>query len=201
MLHLSLDNTLKNASFFVRRVSLWKWYCSLLQSRSRTDEIQARWEVLCRSRLRQTEHGICIIVWRKWHPKQISDQGNFWDCGGYFIHLLFLFTVCLQVRRNQFMGTQVVKMFSAKDDEVRMERPATLLVTKCWYWPVSVSTVLSEQHAGVALSALIRALHELNMVAIVRYAYDRRSNPQVGAAFPCIKQDYEVKSQTPKHAV
>ncbi|XP_074515625.1 X-ray repair cross-complementing protein 5-like isoform X1 [Sebastes fasciatus] len=67
------------------------------------------------------------------------------------------------VRRNQFMGTQVVKMFSAKDDE----------------------------HAGVALSALIRALHELNMVAIVRYAYDRRSNPQVGAAFPCIKQDYE----------
>uniref|UniRef100_A0A4W6FJ21 X-ray repair cross-complementing protein 5 n=1 Tax=Lates calcarifer TaxID=8187 RepID=A0A4W6FJ21_LATCA len=33
--------------------------------------------------------------------------------------------------------------------------------------------------------------HELKMVAIVRYAYDRRSNPQVGAAFPCIKQDYE----------
>lgn len=52
---------------------------------------------------------------------------------------------------------------------------------------------LSEQHAGVALSALIRALDELEMVAIVRYAYDRRSNPQVGAAFPCSKQDYEVK--------
>ncbi|XP_032384949.1 X-ray repair cross-complementing protein 5 [Etheostoma spectabile] len=67
------------------------------------------------------------------------------------------------VRRHQFMGTQVIKIFSAKDDE----------------------------HAGVALSALIRALDELNMVAIVRYAYDRRSNPQVGAAFPCIKQDYE----------
>uniref|UniRef100_A0A8C4HJR7 X-ray repair cross-complementing protein 5 n=1 Tax=Dicentrarchus labrax TaxID=13489 RepID=A0A8C4HJR7_DICLA len=47
------------------------------------------------------------------------------------------------------------------------------------------------QHAGVALSALIRALDELQMVAIVRYAYDRRSNPQVGAAFPCVKQDYE----------
>ncbi|XP_035860194.1 X-ray repair cross-complementing protein 5 [Sander lucioperca] len=67
------------------------------------------------------------------------------------------------VQRHQFMGTQVIKIFSAKDDE----------------------------HAGVALSALIRALDELNMVAIVRYAYDRRSNPQVGAAFPCIKQDYE----------
>ncbi|XP_059199012.1 X-ray repair cross-complementing protein 5 [Centropristis striata] len=67
------------------------------------------------------------------------------------------------VRRHQFMGSQVVKIFSAKDDE----------------------------HAAVALSALIRALDELNMVAIVRYAYDRRSNPQVGAAFPCIKQDYE----------
>ncbi|XP_029314830.1 X-ray repair cross-complementing protein 5 [Cottoperca gobio] len=67
------------------------------------------------------------------------------------------------VHRHHFMGTQVIKMFSAKDDE----------------------------HAGVALSALIRALDELDMVAIVRYAYDRRSNPQVGAAFPCIKQDYE----------
>ncbi|XP_034742435.1 X-ray repair cross-complementing protein 5 [Etheostoma cragini] len=67
------------------------------------------------------------------------------------------------VRRHQFMGTQVIKIFPAKDDE----------------------------HAGVALSALIRALDELNMVAIVRYAYDRRSNPQVGAAFPCIKRDYE----------
>ncbi|XP_022051847.2 X-ray repair cross-complementing protein 5 [Acanthochromis polyacanthus] len=67
------------------------------------------------------------------------------------------------VQRHQFMGNQVVKMFAAKNDE----------------------------HAGVALSALIRALDELQMVAVVRYAYDRRSNPQVGAAFPCIKQDYE----------
>ena len=48
------------------------------------------------------------------------------------------------------------------------------------------------QHAGVALSSLIRALDELKMVAIVRYTYDRRSNPQVGAAFPCIKRKYEV---------
>ncbi|KAM4558391.1 X-ray repair cross-complementing protein 5-like [Odontesthes bonariensis] len=67
------------------------------------------------------------------------------------------------VLRHQFMGTQVVKIFAGKDDE----------------------------HAGVALSALIHALDELKMVAIVRYAYDRRSNPQVGAAFPCIKRDYE----------
>ncbi|XP_044222029.1 X-ray repair cross-complementing protein 5 isoform X1 [Thunnus albacares] len=67
------------------------------------------------------------------------------------------------VHRHQFMGNQVMKMFAPKDDE----------------------------HAGVALSALIRALDELKMVAIVRYAYDRRCNPQVGAAFPCIKQDYE----------
>nr|XP_046260202.1 X-ray repair cross-complementing protein 5 [Scatophagus argus] len=67
------------------------------------------------------------------------------------------------IRRHHFMGNQVIKVFAPKDDE----------------------------HAGVALSALIRALDELQMVAIVRYAYDRRSNPQVGAAFPCIKQDYE----------
>ena len=92
------------------------------------------------------------------------------------------------------MGSQVIKMFAPKDDEVRKERPASLLVTSCRYWIVSVYTILSEQHAGVALSAVIRALDELQMVAIVRYAYDRRSNPQVGAAFPCIKQDYEVRS-------
>ncbi|XP_029967221.1 X-ray repair cross-complementing protein 5 [Salarias fasciatus] len=73
------------------------------------------------------------------------------------------FTSQKLVQRHQFMGTQVLKIFAPKDDE----------------------------HAGVALSALIRALDELKMVAIVRYAYDRRSNPQVGAAFPCIKQDYE----------
>ncbi|KAK5861164.1 hypothetical protein PBY51_022580 [Eleginops maclovinus] len=73
------------------------------------------------------------------------------------------FTKQNAIHRNQFMGTQVIKIFPAKDDE----------------------------HAGVALSSLIRALDELNMVAIVRYAYDRRANPQVGAAFPYIKLDYE----------
>ncbi|KAM9487161.1 X-ray repair cross-complementing protein 5-like [Clarias gariepinus] len=67
------------------------------------------------------------------------------------------------IHRHHFMGQQIVKVFPAKDDE----------------------------HAAVALSALIHALNDLNMVAIVRYAYDRRSNPQVGAAFPCIKGKYE----------
>ena len=51
-----------------------------------------------------------------------------------------------------------------------------------------VSISVSEQHAGVALSAVIRALDELKMVAIVRYAYGRSSNPQIGAAFPFIKK-------------
>lgn len=112
----------------------------------------------------------------------------------WLLTLCLFFSVCLQVHRHQFMGSQVIKMFAPKDDEVRKERPALLLVTSCWYWTVLVSTILSEQHAGVALSAVIRALDELQMVAIVRYAYDRRSNPQVGAAFPCIKQDHEVRS-------
>uniref|UniRef100_A0A672QJT2 VWFA domain-containing protein n=1 Tax=Sinocyclocheilus grahami TaxID=75366 RepID=A0A672QJT2_SINGR len=67
------------------------------------------------------------------------------------------------VRCSPFMGSQVVKVFAPRDDE----------------------------HAAVALSALIRALDSLKMAAIVRYAYDRRSNPQVGAAFPCIKEKYE----------
>ncbi|XP_068184537.1 X-ray repair cross-complementing protein 5 [Antennarius striatus] len=67
------------------------------------------------------------------------------------------------VHRHHFMGNQVIKIFAPRGDE----------------------------HAGVALSAVIRALDKLQMVAIVRYAYDRRCNPQVGAAFPCIKENYE----------
>ena len=31
------------------------------------------------------------------------------------------------------------------------------------------------------------------MVAVVRYAYDKRANPQVGVAFPLIKDAYEVE--------
>ncbi|KAL1771021.1 X-ray repair cross-complementing protein 5 [Sigmodon hispidus] len=68
-----------------------------------------------------------------------------------------------QVHRRFFMGNQVLKVFAAKDDEA----------------------------AAVALSSLIHALDELNMVAIVRYAYDKRANPQVGVAFPYIKDAYE----------
>lgn len=68
-----------------------------------------------------------------------------------------------QVQRKFFMGYQVLKVFAAKDDEA----------------------------AAVALSSLVHALDELDMVAIVRYAYDRRSNPQVGVAFPYIKDAYE----------
>ncbi|KYO18244.1 X-ray repair cross-complementing protein 5 isoform B [Alligator mississippiensis] len=67
------------------------------------------------------------------------------------------------IRRHHYMGSQVLKVFAAKDDEA----------------------------AAVAFSALVHALEELDMVAIVRYAYDRRSNPQVGVAFPCIKDAYE----------
>lgn len=48
------------------------------------------------------------------------------------------------------------------------------------------------QNTAVAFSALVHALDELKVVAVVRYAYDRRSNPQIGAAFPCIKDAYEV---------
>ncbi|XP_033861720.3 X-ray repair cross-complementing protein 5 [Acipenser ruthenus] len=73
------------------------------------------------------------------------------------------FTKQSQVMRHHFMGNQVIKVFAARDDE----------------------------HAAVALSSLIHALDELEMVAIVRYAYDKRSNPQVGAAFPCIQDKYE----------
>ncbi|XP_026977814.1 X-ray repair cross-complementing protein 5 isoform X1 [Sagmatias obliquidens] len=68
-----------------------------------------------------------------------------------------------QVHMKYFMGNQVLKVFATKDDEA----------------------------AAVALSSLIHALDELDMVAVVRYAYDRRANPQVGVAFPCIRDAYE----------
>ncbi|XP_045415219.1 X-ray repair cross-complementing protein 5 [Lemur catta] len=68
-----------------------------------------------------------------------------------------------QVQRKFFMGNQVLKVFAAKNDEA----------------------------AAVALSSLIHALDELDTVAIVRYVYDKRANPQVGVAFPYIKEAYE----------
>ncbi|XP_078535402.1 X-ray repair cross-complementing protein 5 [Lissotriton helveticus] len=73
------------------------------------------------------------------------------------------FSKSQNIKTHQFMGNQVLKVFAPKDDEA----------------------------AAVALSALIQALDQTGMVAIVRYAYDRRSNPQVGVAFPCIKEKYE----------
>ncbi|XP_072117243.1 X-ray repair cross-complementing protein 5 [Mobula birostris] len=73
------------------------------------------------------------------------------------------FTKSVQVLQNYYIGRQALKVFAAKDDE----------------------------HAAVALSALIHSLEELEMVAIVRYVYDRRSHPQVGVAFPLIKDKYE----------
>lgn len=73
------------------------------------------------------------------------------------------FTKASQIERTHFMGSQVVKICAPNDDEA----------------------------AAIALSALVHALHDLEMVAIVRYAYDRRSNLQVGVAFPHIKEKYE----------
>ncbi|NXN88240.1 XRCC5 protein, partial [Bombycilla garrulus] len=73
------------------------------------------------------------------------------------------FTRSCQIQRHYYMGNQALKVFAAKDDE----------------------------NAAVAFSALVRALDELNLVAVVRYAYDRRCNPQIGVAFPYIKDAYE----------
>ncbi|NXY20643.1 XRCC5 protein, partial [Atrichornis clamosus] len=73
------------------------------------------------------------------------------------------FTRSSQIQRHYYMGNQALKVFAAKGDE----------------------------NAAVAFSALVRALDELKVVAVVRYAYDRRSNPQIGVAFPYIKDAYE----------
>ncbi|KFP03339.1 X-ray repair cross-complementing protein 5, partial [Calypte anna] len=73
------------------------------------------------------------------------------------------FSKSSQIQRQYYMGNQALKVFAAKGDE----------------------------NAAVAFSALVHALDELKVVAIVRYAYDRRSNPQIGVAFPYIKDAYE----------
>ncbi|NWT21733.1 XRCC5 protein, partial [Cardinalis cardinalis] len=67
------------------------------------------------------------------------------------------------IQRHYYMGNQALKVFAAKDDA----------------------------NAAVAFSALVRALDELKVVAVVRYAYDRRCYPQIGVAFPYIKDTYE----------
>ncbi|NXR84365.1 XRCC5 protein, partial [Pycnonotus jocosus] len=73
------------------------------------------------------------------------------------------FTRSSQIQRHYYVGNQALKVFAAKGDE----------------------------HAAVAFSALVRALDELKVVAVVRYAYDTRCNPQIGVAFPYIKDAYE----------
>uniref|UniRef100_A0A8C3D188 X-ray repair cross-complementing protein 5 n=1 Tax=Corvus moneduloides TaxID=1196302 RepID=A0A8C3D188_CORMO len=60
---------------------------------------------------------------------------------------------------HYYMGNQALKVFAAKDDK----------------------------NAAVAFSALVRALDELKVVAIVRYAYDRRCYPQGWSSFPYIR--------------
>ncbi|WAR17089.1 XRCC5-like protein [Mya arenaria] len=48
-----------------------------------------------------------------------------------------------------------------------------------------------ENAAGIALSALINALYETNMCAIVRRVYNASSSPRVGCLVAHIKADYE----------
>lgn len=44
----------------------------------------------------------------------------------------------------------------------------------------------------MALSSLIQALEELDMVAVTRRIYNKNSNPVMGALFPDITANYEV---------
>jgi ATP-dependent DNA helicase 2 subunit 2 len=52
---------------------------------------------------------------------------------------------------------------------------------------------LWQQAAAVALSAVINALYETNMVAIARRVYNAASSPRVGCLIPHIKAEYEVR--------
>lgn len=45
----------------------------------------------------------------------------------------FFLTVCLKVRRHQFMGNQVIKIFAAKDDEVSTETSGAFLTVTCYH--------------------------------------------------------------------
>ncbi|KAB1279335.1 X-ray repair cross-complementing protein 5 [Camelus dromedarius] len=115
-----------------------------------------------------------------------------------------------QVHRKYFMGNQVLKVFAAKDDEVSWQRAAVALSPDSCFGELDMVAVVryaydrranpqvgvafsisrtpmrnllwqkwnEKEAAAVALSSLIHALDELDMVAVVRYAYDRRANPQ-----------------------
>ena len=50
-----------------------------------------------------------------------------------------------------------------------------------------------DEAAGVALSALIHALYELDKVIIVRRNYSNASSPKMGCLAPHIKANYEVR--------
>lgn len=43
------------------------------------------------------------------------------------------------------------------------------------------------------MSALIHALHETDMVAIVRYVWRNNGNPKVAFLSPCVKKNCEVR--------
>uniref|UniRef100_A0A8C9ELL3 X-ray repair cross complementing 5 n=1 Tax=Pavo cristatus TaxID=9049 RepID=A0A8C9ELL3_PAVCR len=85
------------------------------------------------------------------------------------------------------------------DDETEIQKDDTIqgMTSLCASWRQTrdngclTSDSKDDENAAVAFSALVQALDELNVVAIVRYAYDRRCNPQIGVAFPCIKDTYE----------
>eukprot|EP01080_Neovahlkampfia_damariscottae_P000481 gene481-6891_t len=48
-----------------------------------------------------------------------------------------------------------------------------------------------DKHASVAFSSLVKALAEMNRVAIVRYCFRDNSAPQLGVLFPRIKESYD----------
>ncbi len=45
----------------------------------------------------------------------------------------------------------------------------------------------------IALTSLIHALYEMNMVAIVRYVFRKNANPRLCALVPKIKADSQVR--------
>lgn len=51
----------------------------------------------------------------------------------FYAHLKQALTICLKVHRHQFIGSQVIKLFAAKDDEVRIARASALWVIPCWW--------------------------------------------------------------------
>ncbi|XP_071110687.1 X-ray repair cross-complementing protein 5-like [Haliotis cracherodii] len=73
------------------------------------------------------------------------------------------FTKSENVRRHHFLGDGTNVVFAEKGDEA----------------------------AGVALSAIINALYETNMVVIARRVYSSASGPKLGVLWPSIKANYE----------